>query len=285
MKTKLILLLAILVFCVSAICADVTTPIFTNTATTSITSGWYQIKWIDVNNDTNTDYSNSEVSGKFVTNYMRDVSIGSNYHSLYLNTAPATVNEHALTFIYYDKVADTGNNNGTYGKLRSANGRYINHGGVSSLSAADDHYLIYRSSGNILVAVITSGASGNSRTSLVPIGKDATPYIGQSIADKYPAVYFSPVNLSESGLQAWTVIINGLNESLASNNTQVAYTGSGVYGLTSVYNNGTFFIDSSVTPTLSDLSIPNAFGLEHTTEINSTTHTITVTYQTKISFI
>lgn len=255
-----------------------TASTFTATAPTSLSAGWYQIKWVDTNSDTNTDYTNSDVAGKFVTNYAQDVTVSSSPYALYLAAAPSTLSEHAATFIYYDNVTANGAY-GTYGNLRSANGHYITQSGASSIDAptAYNYVSYYSASSYPSNSIITSGSTGTDRVSLVPRGKDTTPYIGQTAAGKYPMCQFSPVTLTDLGLTAYTVSISGYTESTAaSDNLQVTYTGSDGYGLSSVYNGGTFFLSSSATPTASDFTANSVSGYNCSVSISGTT--ITVTY-------
>lgn len=59
-----------------------------------------------------------------------------------------------------------------------------------------------------------------------------------------------PVNLSDAGLTAWKVVING-----ASASTKLTCTRNDVNGLTAVYNNGYFFLPTGTTPVDSDFSL------------------------------
>jgi len=280
---KLLLFFFALLTGVSGAWADVTSPTFTALNPTTLTSGWYQIQWVNLQGDTNTDYIDSDVSGKFVTNYETDVTVSSSNYPLYLSSAPSTADDHAKTFVYYEKVGNI-SAQGTSGYIRSANGHYVTQtGAASATQPISKNFIIYFSSGTPTISVITSAASGNGRKSLVPCGKDATPYIGQTVAGKFPNVYFSKVTPTDLGLQPWTVTFN-VADGLDASSTQVSYTGSGIYGLTKVYNNGTFFIDSSTTPTSSDFSAPDISGYTATITVNSSTHTISVRYGVMVTY-
>ena len=277
---KLYTFIVVLLISVSGMWADDNTPTFTATAPTNVTNGWYQIKWVSLSNDTETDYEDTDVSGQFVTNYAQDVTVGGNYYSLYLHSAPTTLDEHVKTFIYFEQTGDNGDD-GKVGNLRSANGRYITQSGASSITIpTNKNYIIYFSKKNQpFNSVISSGTqSVGTRYSLVPNGKDATPYIGKTAANKYPTTQFSPVSLSNLGLQPWTVEITGVTETISPTNIQVTYNGSNIYGLKSVYNNGTFFIATGTTPTSSDFTAPTIAGETPDITVNSGTHTITVAY-------
>ncbi len=280
---KLLLFFFALLTSVSGAWADVTMPTFTALNPTTLTSGWYQIQWVNLQGDTNTDYTNSDVLGKFVTNYETDVTVSSSNYPLYLSSAPSTADDHAKTFVYYEKV-DNISGQGTSGYIRSANGHYVTQtGAASATQPGSKNFIIYFSSGTPTISVITSAASGNGRQSLVPCGKNATQYIGQTVAGKFPNVYFSKVTPTDLGLQPWTVTFN-VADGLDASSTQVSYGGSGIYGLTKVYNNGTFFFDSSTTPDAGDFSAPDISGYTATITVNSSTHTISVRYGVMVTY-
>ena len=258
---------------------QVTTP------PTSLTSGWYQLKWVDTAGAS--DYENADVNGKYVFNYATDVTVSSNDYALYLgDEAPSTLSEHATTFVYVNKDADQGSY-GISGNLQSANGRYISRSGASSLTApSDKNYIIFYSAGSYPVnSVITSATSGSDRISLVPQGKNATSYIGQTnAADKYPMVQFWPVNLSDYNIQAWTVSILDPAGTHDAGNTQVTYTGSNLYGLNKVYHNGTFFIASGTTPSASDFTAPVKGGVTPVFSVDATNHIVTAIYSVNVTY-
>ena len=177
------------------------------TTPVNIVSGWYLIKWVDTNSDTNTNYSDSDVNGKYVKNYTQDVTVNSNNYSLYLDDAPTETDGIALSLIYFEKDgSDSGR--GVDGYLRSANGHYITQTGSTSNSQTNKNYIIYRSSSTPNYSTITSGYTGN-RYSLIPCGKDATPYIGQTAQNKFPVAQFYSVDFSLYGLQPWSVEFDG----------------------------------------------------------------------------
>ena len=240
------------------------------TSPVSIVSGWYLIKWIDINDDTNTNYTNADVNGKYVKNYAQDVTVNSNNYPLYLDNAPTETDGIALSLVYFEKEGSE-SGRGVDGYLRSANGHYVRQTGAASNSKAEKNYIIYRSSSTPNYSVVTSEYTGT-RYSLIPCGKDATPYIGQTAQNKFPVAQFYSVDFSLYGLQPWSVEFDG------EENAQVTYTGSNIYGLTSVYNGGTLFFDNGVTPSASDFSAPTRWGFSPDIEVDATSHTIKVTY-------
>jgi len=215
----------------------------------SITSGWYQIRWIDIDSDTNTDYNNEGVSGKYVKNYGQDVTIGSTNYPLYLDNAPTTLDECAASMVYFEKDGSS-SGRGVDGYLRSSNGHYVTNTGAASTTASSKNYIIYRSSGTPYLSVITSAYTGT-RNSLVPRGKDATPYIGITANNKFPVAEIYAINPSDLGLQPWTVCL--------ADDGQVTYTGSNAYGVKSFYNGGTLFLTTGVTPTASDFTYDESY--------------------------
>ena len=234
-----------------------------------ITSGWYQIKWVDTNSD-NSNGVESDVNGKYVKNYASDVTVNGANYSLYLDAAPSTLDAQAMSLVYFDYSSSSGNN-GVYGYLRSANGHYVTTAGTASSSKSSANYLIRRSSSTPQYTTITSGNS-DPRNSLIPKISDETHYIGQSAENKFPVAEFYKVTPSDLGLQAWSVTID------EGDNAQVSYTGSDASGLTSVYNGGTFFLTAGVTPTASEFSAPTYNGISPFIAVDATNHKIVVSY-------
>lgn len=242
----------------------------------NITSGWYQIKWVSLGSQTGTGYpSDSEVAGKYVRNYATEVTVSDKTYPLYLANAPTTIQENAASLVYVDFIETVSQNgkdlSGVHCSLRSANGHYISIDGSSSITATDN-YIVYVSSSTPYISTITSGSSGT-RNSLVPRGGgDATPYIGQTDAGKFPKVNMYAVNPAYLGLQPWSVSIE------CEEDVQVTYSGSSAYGLTSVYDGGTFFLSSGVTPTANEFSAPTVGGTSAIINIDATNHIIRVLY-------
>ena len=241
------------------------------TTPVNIVSGWYLVKWVDINSDTNTNYSDADVNGKYIKNYAQDVNVNSNNYSLYLDEVPTGTDGIALSLVYFEKDgSDSGR--GVDGYLRSANGHYVTPSGAASSSKINKNYIIYRSSGTPNYSTITSAYTGN-RNSLVPCGKDATPYIGQSAQNIFPVAQFYSVDFSLYGIQPWFVVIDGVE------NAQVTYSGSSIYGLKSVYNGGTFFFANGVTPAASDFSAPQKLGFSPSISVDVENHQIVVSYE------
>lgn len=224
------------------------------TSPVNITSGWYQIKWVTLAGQTGTGYSSdNDVAGKYVRSYATEVTVSTKKYPLYLDDAPTTIEENAASLVYVDfkeTVSQNGKDlSGVHCSLRSASGHYIATDGSASVTATDN-YIILVSAGTPNISAISSGyRNEETRYSLVPMGGDATPYIGQTSAGKFPNVNMYAVNPAYLGLLVWkVVIVNG------SENEMVTYTGSDAYGLKSVYNGGTFFLTSGVTPTVSNFT-------------------------------
>lgn len=215
----------------------------------NVTTGWYQLKWVDNGNDTNTD-TETDVAGNYVRNYATDVTVSGSNYPLYMGTAPTTIDENAASLVYFYLNQAKGNA-GVDGYLRSANGHYISQTGAASETASSLNYIIYKSKNSYPNnSVISSGTSGSSRQSLVPRGKDATSYIGQTVANIYPMVQFYAVNPAYLGLDAWQVVYSGSG--------QVTCNNSNLRGLNKVYNGGTFFFTTGTTPSESDFTYDDA---------------------------
>lgn len=236
-----------------------------------IVSGWYLVKWVDINSDTNTNYLDADVNGKYIKNYAQDVNVNNNNYSLYLDEVPTGTDGIAFSLIYFEKEGSE-SGRGVDGYLRSANGHYVTQTGAASNSKANKNYIIYRSSSTPNYSVITSGYTDATRYSLIPCGKDATPYIGQSAPNKFPVCQFYSIDFSLYGIQPWSIEFDGEEDA------QVTYSGSSIYGLKSVYNGGTFFFANGVTPVASDFSAPTRWGLSPDIEVDATNHTVKVTY-------
>lgn len=245
----------------------------------NVTSGWYQIRWITLGDQTGTGYTNdSDVDGKFVRNYATEVTVSDKTYPLYLAAAPTTIAENALSLVYVEfkekvKQNEQGDWSGVHCFLRGANGHYIKIDGSVSTTATDN-YIIYVSSGTPNISTITSAASGT-RYSLVPRGKDETPYIGQTESGKFPKVNMYAVKPAYLGLEAWTVKVSGTETDV-----QVNYGGSAASGLTSVYNGGTFFLTSGVTPAANEFTAPDVNGVSPFIYVDATNHIIQASYPT-----
>ncbi|MBR3513959.1 MAG: exo-alpha-sialidase [Bacteroidaceae bacterium] len=242
------------------------TPVLT--PPTSLTSGWYHIRWQTLDGQTGTGYANnSDVSGKYVRNYATDATVSSSAYPLYLADAPTSINECAASLVYVD-VKETVSQNGrdlsgVHCSLRSANGHYIATNGTASTTATDN-YCILVSSSTPNIATITSNYSGT-RYSLVPMGGDATPYIGQTAQNKFPQVNMYAANPAYLGLEAWTVVYQGEG--------QVTCSNANLQGLNKVYNGGTFFFTTGTTPVATDFTAETT-GLA--TKIDATGKRITI---------
>ena len=230
----------------------------------SVTAGWYLISWVDIGGDTTTDYTAADVAGKYVRNHATDVTVSDASYPLYLAEEPTTLTDKAASLVYYNYNAFEGNA-GVSGYLRSANGHYVTQTGAASTTASSQNVLIYNSRGSAPYnSVICSALTGN-RYSLVPKGKDAKPYIGQTAQNKFPMVQFKRVKLSALGLDAWTVVYQGEG--------QVTCSNASLQGINKVYNGGTFFFTTGTTPAATDFTADTE-GLA--TKVDATNKRITI---------
>lgn len=230
----------------------------------SVTAGWYLIRWVDVGGDTTTDYAAADVLGKYVRNYATDVTVSDACYPLYLAEEPTTLTDRAASLVYYSYNAFEGNA-GVSGYLRSANGHYVTQTGAASTTASSQNVLIYNSRSDYPYNSVICSAVTDTRYSLVPKGKDATPYIGQTAQDKFPMVQFKRVKLSDLGLDAWTVVYQGEG--------QVTCSNANLQGINKVYNGGTFFFTTGTTPVAADFTAETE-GLA--TKVDATNKRITI---------
>ena len=116
---------------------------------------------------------------------------------------------------------------------------------------------------------------GDSRYA-VPYLLNSTYFIGEtsSTGNAYYDVY--PIDPTAAGLTSWKVIINGAGEG-----AQLTCNRSDVSGLTSVYNNGWFFLPTGTTPTSSDFTLD---GMSSCT-VDATNKTITAEYDPSICLL
>ena len=230
----------------------------------SVTAGWYLISWVDVGGDTTTDYTAADVAGKNVRNYATDVTVGDASYPLYLAEEPTTLTDKAASLVYYNYNAFEGNA-GVSGYLRSANGHYVTQTGAASTTASSQNVLIYNSRSSYPYNSVICSALTGTRYSLVPKGKDATPYIGQTAQNMFPMVQFKRVKLSNLGLDAWTVVYQGEG--------QVTCNNASLQGINKVYNGGTFFFTTGTTPVAADFTADTE-GLA--TKVDATNKRITI---------
>lgn len=211
----------------------------------SVTAGWYLISWVDVGDDTTTDYVAADMEGKYVRNYATDVTVSDASYPLYLAEKPTTLTDKAASLVYYSYNAFEGNA-GVSGYLRSANGHYVTQTGAASTTASSQNVLIYNSRSSYPYNSVICSALTGTRYSLVPKGKNTKPYIGQTAQNKFPMVQFKRVKLSALGLDAWTVVYQGEG--------QVTCSTANLQGINKVYNGGTFFFTTGTTPVAADFT-------------------------------
>ena len=116
---------------------------------------------------------------------------------------------------------------------------------------------------------------GSSRYA-VPYLLSSQYFIGEtaSSGNAYYDIY--PIDLADAGLTAWTVTIENGSASM-----QLTCTRLDVSGLTSVYDNGTFFLPTDVTPTSGDFSLDGMSSCS----VDATNHTITATFDPNLAIV
>ena len=228
-------------------------PTFTATSPATLTSGWYQVKWVDVNGDTKSG-TMSNVNGKFVKNHESNQTVNGVDYPLFLSddTELDTPDEAVKTFVYLNRSAADVR---TAASLRSSNGSYVGFNGHASASPSNLYVIYYSSASFPTNSVVCSGTTGTTRTSWLPMETNGVKYIGESTANKYPMCQFSPVNLDEICLKAMTVSVTGATD------VTVTCKSDKVYGYKTVGNGGTFFANAEAKLTAADFDAPEKDGV------------------------
>lgn len=221
-------------WCSEVILTEVSNPTFTET--TSLTSGWYQVRVADTNRN---------LTNNYIT------TMDTEYEGGYPAKSAALGSNKGATMLYFEVDGDAGSGNDKTGQwiyVRDSKGRYMTHTAQSSITKPDANNKIcavfYTSSAKTQL-VFTTAQQGETRVSW----KNLENYIGSAV-NEYPVFYAGKAGEAYSN-NAWTVNIEGANGS-----ETVTYNGTEThYGFNTVYNNGTFFFAQGVTPEASDFTI------------------------------
>lgn len=237
----------------------------------NLSTGWYQIKYQDLGSASG-DNIVSNVIQKYVMNHDNEVTVGDNKYSLYLGDKTfSDKDELAKSFVYFNKTGSN-DNYGSTGTLRGANGHFVAYTGIASTTPSNVCPIWVTKTDPTHITITSGYYSSDTRQTLVPKEDNGTKYLG-AVTNKYPGTYWSPITLADYDMVAWSVTVT--NDPA---NIKVTYTGSDNYGIDNVYNGGTFFFKTGVTPTASDFTVTN-YGC-HTSKVTVDTDnkTITVTY-------
>lgn len=226
-------------------------------------ASWHRIRY-EKNAALNNYYTANSLTGRYVLNketeYKQTTSSAILYYPLGVSTDVVTPEQDDA--IYYVNIQEASQSTMRY--VQSANGHYTATNASATLEPTLIPYTVDGDYVNI----------GNSFISFTNL--DHTwGYTSNATHASTTGYSVEPVDLAAVGLAAWRVnIMNGtLSSSDVFSNTQVACTNDAVKGLKKVYDQGTFFLPTSVTPEASDFTVE---GSEITVSIDAETHTVTV---------
>lgn len=237
----------------------------------NLSTGWYQIKYQDLGSASG-DNIVSNVIQKYVMNHDNEVTVGDNKYSLYLGDKTfSDKDELAKSFVYFSQ-ASKHDSYGSTGTLRGANGHFVAYTGIASTTPSNVCPIWVTNTDPTHITITSGYSSSTTRQTLVPKEDNGTKYLG-AVTNKYPGTYWSPITLADYDMVAWSVTVT--NDPA---NIKVTYTGSDNYGIDNVYNGGTFFFKTGVTPTAAEFTVPKYAC--HTSEVtvDEGNKTITVTY-------
>ena len=218
-----------------------------------ITDGWYAIKI--QSRDGQTGYTNDFLYS-FVTEYYNGGN--TTYYPLG-HTSLAKLRPSMADATYFFHIIPNGSNF----QWQMPNGKYLkkNDSGKFPTSTADASDITIGFENNY--TYFYNGTYADAYDNFV--GETGT--MGRTKYDVYP------INLTTAGLTAWKVIITG-----GSADTQLTCTRSDISGLTSVYNNGYFFLPTGEKPLNSEFTLE---GMVSCT-IDTDAKTITAQYDPSI---
>ena len=216
--------------------------------------GWYAIK-----------VQSSENNANAANNYLYTPDNEINYNGTYYPLSYRTAGDLDATYFFHLTPQS-----GTTSYWQMPNGRYLVNSGskfpVSSVSPTaieanwKSSFMYFKSAGYYAVAYNLS----------------STTFVGETTTADRTKYDVYPINLDNAGLTPWRVTIEG-----APTNLKMTCKRSDVNGLSSVYNNGYFFLPSDVTPSSSDFSCN---GIENFV-VDATNKTVTAQFPTHIAIL
>lgn len=216
------------------------------------TDGWYAIKI--QSRDGQTGYTND-----FLYSFITEYNNSGTYYPLG-HTSLAKLRPSMADATYFFHITPNGSNF----QWQMPNGKYLkkNDSGkfpISTVNASD----------------ITIGFENNYTYFYNDTYADAYGnFVGETVTKGRTKYDVYPIDLTTAGLTAWKVIITG-----GSADTQLTCTRSDISGLTSVYNNGYFFLPTDVTPKSSDFSMPGGQSYD----VNAENKTVTIEYDPSLA--
>lgn len=228
------------------------------TALTSFpnTSGWYVIQIKSKNG-----------AASYAGRYMKPST--TLYNSLYPLTFTGAIDEQPAIddVTYYTYINHTSWDVNTW---QMPDGRYLVDNGSNKFPTASN------TAGNVICGYSNGNYFKTSNNYYAdPYNSNANYFIGETNSMRTAYTVY-PIDLAEAGLTAWQVTINGASES-----TQLTCTRSDVKGLTSVYNNGFFFLPTGVTPTESDFTLAGMISCT----VDAANHTITAEFDPTLALL
>lgn len=215
------------------------------------TDGWYAIKI--QSRDGQTGYTND-----FLYSFVAEYNNSGTYYPLG-HTSLAKLRPSMADATYFFHITPNGNNF----QWQMPNGKYLkkNDSGKFPTSTVD-------------ASDITIGFEYNYTYFYNGTYADAYGnFVGETVTKGRTKYDVYPINLTTAGLTAWKVIITG-----GSADTQLTCTRSDISGLTSVYNNGYFFLPTGETPLNTEFTLE---GMVSCT-IDTDAKTITAQYDPSI---
>lgn len=215
------------------------------------TDGWYAIKI--QSRDGQTGYTND-----FLYSFITEYNNSGTYYPLG-HTSLAKLRPSMADATYFFHITPNGSNF----QWQMPNGKYLkkNDSGkfpISTVNASD----------------ITIGFENNYTYFYNDTYADAYGnFVGETVTKGRTKYDVYPIDLTTAGLTAWKVIITG-----GSADTQLTCTRSDISGLTSVYNNGYFFLPTGETPLNTEFTLE---GMVSCT-IDTDAKTITAQYDPSI---
>ena len=226
-------------------------------------ASWYRIRY-EKNAALNGYYTANSLTGRYVLNketeYKQTTNSAVFYYPLGVSTEAVTPEQDDA--IYYVNIQEASQPTMRY--IQSANGHYTATNATATLEPT-------------LIPFTEVGDYVNIGNSFISFTNLDHTWGYTSNATHASATGYSveAVDLEAAGLSAWRVnIMNGTTSaSNISANTQVTCSNSAAKGLKRVYDQGTFFFPTSVTPEASDFTVE---GSPVTVSVSADARTITV---------
>ena len=219
------------------------------TSTDDISTGWYRVKCI--------------ASTGSYTGYLKNVSPETAYsgvtYPIGIQSTPTDISSADATYYFYFTKS-------TYGHyIQITNGHYIDRDEPKAITGASSCKILKDANG----FYFQSNSSASKY--FVPYKISDIPSLGGSTQSWAANVRYAlyKVTPNNEGLTPWQVTLSDVED--------VSCSTTGISGLTTVYNNGYFFLPTGTTPASSDFTATiSGNSVSPTLAINTTEHTISV---------